>query len=177
MRGSHSKHERLPPGDESLCLDGFRVTRGLSAQLALRTSLKSLRLLHCSFNAAKIRLPPSLAELALIGPRFEGLPVLPTSLTALDLSGSRVSKLDLSSRLPELRSLCLRDCTRITSTSLDVLAISCPALERLDLRGTRVRHVLDVSTLPYLAWLGVELSVTITLGSETLEIFPERPQA
>jgi hypothetical protein len=134
-------------------------------------------LLHCSFNAAKIRLPPCLTDLALTGPRFEGLPVLPTSLTALDLSGSRVSKLHLSSRLPELRSLCLRDCSRITSTSVDVLALSCPALERLDLRGTRVRHVLDVSALPQLAWLGVELSVTITLGSETLEIFPERPQA
>jgi hypothetical protein len=180
------KHDKLPPGDECLCLDRVRITRGLSAQLALRASLTSLRLLHCSFNAAKLRLPAALSDLALTGPRFAGLPVLPTSLTALDLSVSQVSKLELelssplrSSPLPDLRSLCLRDCPRITSSVVDVLATSCPVLERLDLRGTRVRHVLDVSALPRLVWLGVELSVTVTVPacSETFEIFPERPHA
>jgi hypothetical protein len=152
----------FPPDLESLLLDRMRVTRSLASQLALQ-SLVSLRLEHCKVHAAALRLPAGLRVLVLTGTGFSGLPSFPSTLETLDLSSSNVSKSELAGcALPCLAHLVLRGCKRVTSSVTDVLVDACPMLRELDVRDTRVRHVLDVRPLAQLSKLSVDCSVTVS---------------
>jgi uncharacterized protein YjbI with pentapeptide repeats len=156
---------------DTLWLDDLKVPRGLLAQLS-NLQLLSLRLLDCNFNSRALRLSPGLVDLALTGSRFSCAHlVLPPTVRDLDLSGSDASKQDLqrfSLSDLNLRSLSLRDCVRIPSSVTGVLSES--RLSSLDLRGTKVRHQVSVTSLACLTRLLVDPTVTVLGSRPDLEL-------